>query len=631
MKKFFYMAAAMAVALSSCTSELDVAEENGAALEEGAVAFNAYTNRTNRAVIQEIENVKAKGFGVFAYDQGASSYLTYSSNSSYPNFMYNQKVAWDHTSYSPKTVTLPEWDAITDAEIRNLYEGNVSLNATPTFTESEKKELVALGSPWNDTWTEATGGYNAPSGATTLTLDQYHNLSTSVLKGKFTGNPTAKSGATINDADDFFALSSAKQSYYVGTGGSDWKYSPVKYYNNNVDARHSFFAYAPYDPDVKSIFAIGNAPAIRYNAADDIDLLYAPAVMDMFKPGVTHKIDFPFKHALSQVNIFVAPFVNKVHTDAANDHKTGDALNEKTKIVVRSVKFVGTVASQGILNLKDGSWSYEATEEAAYEVHDPVTLTTQTTTTTGVPTYEIVKKGMMVIPTLQDQPVKIQIVYDVITTDPNNSVNSSTVTNTIVSKEAFDLKQSTAYNFFLDLGMTDVKFKASVKVWNAPTENTNNVDLPNNSYWHPSTLAEITGTTAPTAKTVNVVSAKPATTTSDAYYYNTTEGVMYKYKATNDWEIETIASLFYDETAKKYYQVAATSGATTVYDGNAVHTNSKYYVGAGTGTDNIVDLKSLVVDSKGQIQLADGTWEAPAANKIYRYDGQLYIWSSVED
>lgn len=615
MKKYFYMAAAMAVALSSCTSELDVAEENVAALEEGAVAFNAYTNRTNRAVIQEIENVQAKGFGVFAYDQGASSFLTYSSNSSYPNFMYNQKVAWDFTQYQLKTVTLPEWDAITDAEIRAKYDGEVTVITTPNFTAAEKEELVALGGDWAESeWTDLT-----PKTGAKLTLAQYHDLSTSVLKGKFECTPSITPSAL--DKAAFEALSPSKQSYYVGSaGGTDWKYSPVKYYNNNVDARHSFFAYAPYDPDVKSIFAIGNAPAIRYNAADDIDLLYAPAVMDMFKPGVTHKIDFPFKHALSQVNIFVAPFVNKVHTDATNDHKTGDALNEKTKIVVRSVKFVGTVASQGILNLKDGSWSYEATEEAAYEVHDPVTLTTQTTTTTGVPTYEIVKKGMMVIPTLQDQPVKIQIVYDVITTDPNNSVNSSTVTNTIVSKEAFNLEQSTAYNFYLDLGMTDVKFKASVKEWNAPTENTNNVDLPNNSYWHPTVPYHLDA--AP--KKVNLTVTETSATTGYDYH----DGKLF-----NNNSAETVTGDYCTANGIIYRVIASDGTCTKIETGTLFfETGSKYYSFTNKDTEvTATPIKSLVIDSKGQVQLADGTWETPERTKIYSYDGKLYMWKEEKD
>lgn len=618
MKKYFYMAAAMAVALSSCTSELDVAEENVAALEEGAVAFNAYTNRTNRAVIQEIENVKAKGFGVFAYDQGASSFLTYSSNSSYPNFMYNQKVAWDFTEYQLKAVTLPEWDAITDAEIREKYSGDVTVATSVTFTAADKAELEKLGGDWaTANWTGADA--LTPKSGAKLTLAQYHDLSTSVLKGKFECAPSITPSAL--DKAAFEALSPSKQSYYVGsTGGTDWKYSPVKYYNNNVDARHSFFAYAPYDPDVKSIFAIGNAPAIRYNAADDIDLLYAPAVMDMFKPGVTHKIDFPFKHALSQVNIFVAPFVNEVHPDATDGHKTGDALNEKTKIVVRSVKFVGTVASQGILNLKDGSWSYEATEEAAYEVHDPVTLTTQTTTTTGVPTYEIVKKGMMVIPTLQDQPVKIQIVYDVITTDPNNSVNSSTVTNTIVSKEAFDLEKSTAYNFYLDLGMTDVKFKASVKEWNE-TGNTNNVDLPNNSYWHPTVPYHLD---AAPAEVITVT--EPTTLTNSGYEYK--EGKLYN----NGAVVNSVKT--YCTAEGIIYDVTSTSGDCTKTETGTLffEISGTYYSFSNVSTAvSATPIKSLVIDSKGQVQLANGTWETPVSTKIYSYDGKLYMWKEAKD
>lgn len=518
MKKIFFIAATAALALSSCSSDEQLVESNQT-VEEGAVAFNAYSERTTRAAINELAQVKAQGFGVFAYDQGTSSYLTYSSNSSYPNFMYNQRVAFDHTNYEFKDVTLQEWDLIDDAEIRGKYNATIGLDATPIFTAAEKEELEALGSPWNGSWPAVTGGFNAPTGTPTLTLEQYHSLSSSALKSKFivSGSWTK----TSIDVAGFNALPFSQKAYVVGTGGTDWKYSPIKYYNNNEGAMHSFFAYAPYNEDVKNVFTIGNAPAIRYNAADDYDLLYTKAHKDMYKPGVTQKIDFNFKHALSQVNIFVAPFVNAVHS-ATDGHTGGDALNPNTKIVVRSVKFVGTVASQALLNLEDGKWSFEATEESAYEVHDPVVLTTETTKTAAVPTYKPVKTGMMVIPTLSDQPVKIQIVYDVITTDSENSVNSSTITNTIVSKEEFTLAQSTAYNFFLDLGMTDVKFTASVKGWEdlAPTY----VDLPNNIL---EAIAFDQVTALPTVIAVssflgNFADGKQPTAENGKYYYNTT-------------------------------------------------------------------------------------------------------------
>lgn len=348
-KSLFFAAAAAALAFSACTNEeevMNVAENNG----EVAVTFADPYLTTTRAEVVNLNKLKGQGFGVYAYEQGSASYKTYSSNSSYPNFFYNQKIEWD--------------------------------------------------------------------------------------------------------------------------GTSEWMYSPLKYFSNNEGAKHSFFAYGPYKADVKTVFAIGNAPAIRYAASDDYDLLYAEAHKDMEKPDVSEKITFKFKHALSQVNFYVAPFVDKVHAD----HSEGVVLDDNTKIIVRSVKFVGTVASQGLMSLEDGSWTFEATEESAYELNDPVTLTKDHMTAAGQ--YAPVKENMMVIPTQTGKKVKIQVIYDVITVDPDHSENSSIITNKVVSSTDYDLVRGNAYNFMLDLGMTSVKFDAQVKAWGTATEN--NVDLPNN-------------------------------------------------------------------------------------------------------------------------------------------------------
>lgn len=284
---------------------------------------------------------------------------------------------------------------------------------------------------------------------------------------------------TLKDTDGHLATAGTK----VAETATDfvWKYAPIKYYSNNDGAKHSFFAYAPYNANVKSVFTLGSAPAIRYNAADDYDLMWA-AVKDQPKQALSGTIDFAFAHALSQVNIYVAPFVDETHSSShTGTYNDGvNSLTSDTKIKVRSIKFVGTVASQGLLNLEDGSWIAEATDEAAYEINTPVELTHDNYT--DATRYAPVKTEMMVIPS---KNLQIQIVYDVITTDTTNPANSSTITNTIVSKvdDGFTLAQGTAYNFFLDLGMKTVQFKATVATWGSATGV--NVDLPNNTPANP--------------------------------------------------------------------------------------------------------------------------------------------------
>ena len=82
----------------------------------------------------------------------------------------------------------------------------------------------------------------------------------------------------------------------------------------------------------------------------------------------------------------------------------------------------------------------------------------------------------------------IQITYDVITVDPTNPKNNSTVTNVVKTTDlnavaensdagTYILEQGKAYNFHLNIGLTTVKFDAEVEDWDVIT---NEVALPEN-------------------------------------------------------------------------------------------------------------------------------------------------------
>lgn len=534
MKKMFFLAAVAALALSSCSSDELVQAEQP--VEDGAVVFSAYAGRTTRDVstnpILEVAGLaNAGGFGVFAYDQGTKNYTTYSSSSSYPNFMYNQNV-WGCKS-------------------------------------------------GNDT--------------------------------KFTNF------ATSEEPDH-------------------WAYDPIKYFNNNEGAKHSFFAYAPYNKAVKSVFTLGNAPQIRYSAAaENYDLLWAPAIMNIEKPGVTHKLDFNFQHALAKVDIYVAPFVDDVHGAGHSSTADKNKLDANTEIKVRGVKFVGTVASQGLLNLENGKWTFEATEESAYEINKEISLTGDKFWT-ATDKYEEVKKDMMVIPTLSGKPVQIQIVYDVITTDGANSVNSSTITNTITSVEKFNFIQGNAYKFYLDLGMTSVQFKAEVDEWGATTNN--NVDMPNNNHWHPYPYVNA-GTDPVTVATLRKQDTEPTEHTPSDYWYNTSTGVLMVGNG-SDYEAVT-ASKSYIKDQEIYTVGADAAKACSVAKPMAYLTGTAYKYWNSTAWADVTTpgtIYSLNVNSAGQIQTGEdasvaGSWTNPENNKFYTYTvggiTYLYKWSTDEE
>ncbi|MCQ2335379.1 MAG: fimbrillin family protein, partial [Paludibacteraceae bacterium] len=81
-----YAAAAAAMVLASCTPKNEPTKTEA---NDGAIAFSAYVGTQSRATVNHLAEIQTAGFGVFAYDQGKAAYTTYSSNSSYPNFMFN--------------------------------------------------------------------------------------------------------------------------------------------------------------------------------------------------------------------------------------------------------------------------------------------------------------------------------------------------------------------------------------------------------------------------------------------------------------------------------------------------------------------------------------------------------------
>lgn len=335
--------------------------------------------------------------------------------------------------------------------------------------------------------------------------------------------------------------------------GATWTYAPVKYFSNNLNAKHSFFAYAPYKANPSVVFSKTNqGPAIRYNGStDDYDLMWGAntttAWYDLGKLGVTDKITFNFKHALAKVGFKVTYFVDDVH---GTGHTEGtDKLADGTEILVRSVKFIGNVPSQGILDLYDGKWTIETTEESAYEIvpANPISFTSND----NANTYKDVKSDMMVIPTLSGSDVKIQVVYDVITTDKDNPKNSSVVTNVIESEDAYPLIAGTAYTFKLDLGLTSVKFAATTADWNATSNH--NVDLPNNySYSLLSVTNLTTDQVGNTAGAATALSAMP-------FYLDTQAGqyLVLGTGTTDPVQDTSVSGNFYDATNKKLYVVTA--------------------------------------------------------------------------
>lgn len=207
---------------------------------------------------------------------------------------------------------------------------------------------------------------------------------------------------TNNEIYSQYATPNFMYNQQVKSDGTDFSYTPVKYWPNEFGSKDastgafsddvdkvSFFAYAPYvavDPTTGIVNGDNDAktnnivqisrnsatgdPMIKYvvdvKPASSVDLLWGvvPATTDyatissatatapteglpflnLAKAANDKKVDFNFKHALAKLNVSIDAYVDG--TDDTNPVAAG------TKIYVRSITFTG-LATKGVLNLNN--------------------------------------------------------------------------------------------------------------------------------------------------------------------------------------------------------------------------------------------------------------------------------------
>lgn len=469
--------------LASCsnTEELTSTKSTETQASQTPVDFSIYTPRSvtragepgtiTTASLQTGNHAK-DGFGVFAFYTDNSQY---SASSSQPNFMYNQQVTWDGGKWSYEPVKY--WP--------NEY-GNAAV--------SDNIDYVSF---------FAYAPYVKVDPGTGLPEDE---------KGENAKNITYVSPNT-NAGDPF-----------------------VKYVVDTDPATSVDLLWAVCGADAKDAF--GNL--LSTNASTP-DLSEGNSFIDLTKPvsgtSTQSKIKFNLKHALAKVSAtiqYVADAdLQKTETGLIKDGTSNNVIDgTKTRIFVRSIKING-FETKGALNLhvatagqpnwkdydglrnlefadditfydgrRDGK---EGTDNGANKNEKQQGLNPKLIQTnvwddtdpgiTNEPQNVFAGEGKVgdyfyVIPRNQDEPVNIEIVYDVETIDPNlptyisdGKTHGISVENRIVKENIFgnniDFKAGSAYNIALFVGMTSVKVDATVVDW-ADTGNTD-VTLPDNT------------------------------------------------------------------------------------------------------------------------------------------------------
>ena len=304
-----------------------------------------------------------------------------------------------------------------------------------------------------------------------------------------------------------------------------WTYEPVKYWPNEENAIVSFFAYAPFAEVTPSTGVVsGDAssgilgitdhqaagdPQVRYATTlipgRDVDLCWGIPHIDKTKPKTGDKLQFEFHHALSQLNV-------QIDTDIDADSQSA----QETRVYVRSVSFTG-FTTRGSLNLNstdapiwndmsgttrpkrdpvtvydgriDGAEGRTGSSDAAEKLAtlNPNIIQTKpfalfdidgvTSTTVNLFQNSEPDAPVLVVP-LAGSPMAVSIVYDVETADseltgrlsdgvtPGISVENRITQEVKLSNgEPLTLEAGKRYVVNLHLGLTGVKFSASMTEW----------------------------------------------------------------------------------------------------------------------------------------------------------------------
>lgn len=482
----FYSFAAMALfALSGCTESSDIKDSTTKTdlTTDTPIAFSTYlgnsstVTRAGAGGDMTTDKLHTNGFGVFAYYTGTNKWAT-SGASTTPNYMYNTKVSGQNWTYSPTRYwpnpTLDDNDAV-----QNQY---VSFFAYAPYAELKSGEasgITALSS-------------NSATGAPTVT---YSTAAGDDGVVDLLWGTAGDNGAALNNGD------------YPST-------------TNNAGATVS-----------------GGNTAVN---------------VDLTKMNTTGKINFHFKHATAKFGGYEAPATDGkttggVTVDVINDQEdptstTFDSTN--TRVTIKSLTITaekqtgsGTpttttaLATTGTLNLATGAWTVtepasgaakttqsllptKGTDESSVNltlnntVAEPTAMTNMVTdgnkwaeampagvTENPKTIYaqsEAASTPLIILPG-QTPSFVVTIEYVVRTLDPLLSTKYTEVTQkirkTVTFGKAVELNKK--YNLAIHLGLTSVKFDATVEDWgvatgsgegdsSSTTGETQSVDLPIN-------------------------------------------------------------------------------------------------------------------------------------------------------
>ena len=511
MKKTLFFAAAAIAMLASC-SQNDLEAPVVAQSQQGdAIEFGTYLGKaaTSRAgATGSIKDAQAlaqhEGFGVFAYYTGTNDYLGTTSvayptavaltspqaSAMAPNFMYNQQVTGTN-------VATPEWSY---TPVKYWPNGNT----TADDQDNNAGDSPAVG--------EGGGKISFFAYAPYVTKAAANGTGTGIISmsdNSATGNPTITykmQAGTANPVDLLWGT--------AGTNG----------YKAQDGTEANSGNYIAVDPTGTTKWA--DRPfAVNAN---------------LTKMKVQGKVQFAFKHALAKVggsNVTTTPATTNglqvvLDVDNGTAETGGTYDNSTTKVTVSDItitarakvdtnddnnpdKYLTEAGNKGTIDLATGQWTIDVATAAnitddkasASSVTHQITtsgsspanaslnstIAEPTTTladgtaawdglvegvlTTAKNVYQNEANPLVYIPGTYPE-LDVQITYITRTKDANLAKEYSEVLQTVKKTLTFNeaVKLNKQYNLIIRLGLTGVKFDATVSDWEPDTNGDGNVD-----------------------------------------------------------------------------------------------------------------------------------------------------------
>ena len=391
------------------------------------------------------ETLQETGFGVTAFYTGNDAY-TAGQTSIEPNFMYNTKVSTDKWTYSPV-----------------VYWPNGGQNQGATPVEAAQYVSFFAYAPYKAVNVQGDNSGKAADNATTGV--------TALSSNAVTGDPTVSYtlGATGADADLLWGTAGTNGTTTTGTAQAGTTFTGAK-------------------------------GAVNANLS---------------KMKVNGKVQFSFKHALAKFGGPGTTTDNKtsglmVVADIDNGTETtGGTLDATTKITVKSIKIESvikgsdenmtkeaSIPTSGTLNLATGVWTTSETNmgKIDYEITSPAATATDGATTQTMNTdiaepasfesWDNLPTGvtitaqnvytetapLLLIPDGKDHVFRITIDYIVRTKNESLHKGYTEVEQRFYKDLTLkNVSLNAKYNLLIHLGLTSVKFDATVSDWTNTT------------------------------------------------------------------------------------------------------------------------------------------------------------------